>query len=108
MPSKRVFSVGVLGLSYFLNRSNREGTTIYRYYLCKVRFPAKKMKKVRVTKDDLDELRKLSRNRALKRCKELMREREQIPFVNRNNKRRKPSYRQSTPPAGDNRGNIFI
>lgn len=79
--SKLMYSVGVCGVSYFLNMV-RQGP-LYRYTLCKVQLPEKKHWKVAVNKRILLKLKKMSKKRALKYCRHLMITRKQISMGDR-------------------------
>lgn len=79
--SKRVFSVGVCGVSYFLNQS--KSGQLKRYTLCKVNLSEKIHWKVAVNKEILLKLQHMSRKRALSYCQHLMSCRKQISMGDR-------------------------
>ena len=88
--SKRLFSVGVCGLSYFLNMSPSGG--LNRYTLCKVNLPGKVYWKVAVNKSILLELQSMKRRKALMYCHHLMKTRKQISMGDRGVKNGKQGH----------------
>ena len=79
--SQRVFSVGVRGVSYFLNKTKSRGT--HRYTLCKVTLPEKVYWKVAVNKNILLKLQGMNKKRALSYCRHLIETRKQISMGDR-------------------------
>lgn len=79
--SQRMFSVGVKGVSYFLNMSSSGG--LHRYTLCRVTLPEKVYWKVAVNKSILVELQAMNKKRALSYCRNLMGIRKQISMGKR-------------------------
>ena len=81
MNNRLVFSVGVPGVSFFVNRAINPATMEYTYSLVQTVFPQKDMKKVVITEVEYESLLKMTRNRALKQCSKFIKHRVKVPFV---------------------------